>query len=61
MIMRLQSTDEMAYNVDTGQTAPYEQFDQGLNCLPRLCPNVCGNYGISRRFTQPSLSSLKSN
>ena len=37
--------DEMANSVDPDQTAPLEQSDQGLHCLPRpVCPKTEEHY-----------------
>ena len=42
----------MAKSVDPDQTAPEEQSDQGLQCLPKhLCPNILGNQSILCTFS----------
>ena len=40
--------DRLANSADPDQTAPLEQFDQGLHCLPRhICPKLVVNEKVS--------------
>ena len=40
----------IANTVDPDQTAPQEQSDLGLHCLPgRACPKTEENYGMSEQ------------
>ena len=46
-IMCQKDADGMANSVVPDQTAPQEQSDLGLHCLPRpICPNIQNFYGI---------------